>query len=318
VVPEDFGATAEAYLTAAKDFPFLRCFCDLDITAPGPSFVSRCKNPSTYVPGKCAREIHEASEKDDVGQVLNNPYTGSLPLGAANLLLQVCDKKLCTEECLPEASVGVVAQITGDIPQTPNDADESPLGDLIADSQRFATGTDFAFINRLAFVSTYAPIGLLYSAAPGRPADADGRVLESEVRNVLFGMDPVADAVNVYGGSHLVTLQLTGQQIYDTLSKPLTIDVLSAGPLDVSGLTYTWDAGLPTASRVTDVRKNGVPIDKAGRFTVTVNDFLAKAIVGAEQVVLTEKNPEKELVAYLKAQPQPIAPPPSNRVTRLN
>lgn len=304
IVPDDFGG-----YTAAINYAFTRCYCDVDVTDG--SYLDKCKSPDTFVPGKCKRQIQEASERDDTGTAFNGLYSGAKPLGTANLLLQSCDKKLCTEECLPSASSGVVAQITADILGPENAAGESALGNLIAEAQRVTMGTDFAFVNDFTFFSDFGALGLRFSATPGRPADAEGRVLESEVLHVLFGMDPVQNAVNQAGGSKLVTMKLTGEQVHAVLNK-------LRSSLNVSGLTYTWDAALPSSSSVTEVKKGGVAIDKSATYSVTVNDYLAQSIVGGTDIVVSDKSPARVLIEHLKAQPQPIAPPALNRVTRLN
>jgi len=308
-------------------YQFVRCFCDRDITEP--NYISHCKTPpldpdkmppdpadNTFIPGKCARQFLEASYRDTVGEAFNGLTTAQKPLGGANLLLLECDQTLCREECFPEASAGTVAQITADILSTPTDPGETQLGDLIADAQRSAMSTDFAFVNATTFQPTYsyadgATWGFFFKASEGRPADADGRLLESEVTAALLGIEIRNASVNLEGGANLDTMQLTGQQVYDFLNQQL-------GFVDVSGLTYTWDAALPTGSRVTEVKKGGVAIDKSAGYSVTANDKLAASISGATNLVVSGKNPTKTLVAYLKAQTQPIAPPSLDRVTRLN
>ncbi len=288
----------------AVALPFMRCYCDLDVTD---GFSTKCGNPAQFKAGKCKREIQEASEGQEVNNVLMGLITGGKPLGVGNLLLQACDKSLCTEECLPGYTSGIVAQISGDILVAKNEAGESPVGDLIADAQRAAMQTDFAFVNETTYVFYLSSHGLIFRAATGRPADADGRVLESEVRQLVFGMDQTGTAVNQAGGTKLVTLQLTGQQVQEFLNKNYT-------STQVSGLAYTWSG----ASGVTEVRKGGAPIDKAATYTITVNSTLVASIAGATNIASSDKSPEQELVSYLRAQPQPVAPPTLNRVTKLN
>lgn len=299
---------------AERNYTFLHCFCSYDLSASNPNYLSVCKDAASFDPktdpnyiGKCKREIHEASQYDNLGSVLLSPYTRkSSPLGGANNLLQWCDQRLCAEECLPETSAGVVATITADILATKNAAGESAVGDLIADALRAATASDLALVQNAVFSYEYAARGLIYNAAP-RPADAPGRVLESEVRGLLLGFNPQVANVQVQG-QRLVTLKLTGRQVYDLLQAQW-------GQLQVSGLTWSWDAA---TSNVTEVRKNDAPIDKAASYSVTVIEPLAKLITGATEVVVTDKNAVEEFVKYLKAQPQPVAPPALNRITRLN
>lgn len=306
----------------AIQYQFIRCFCDRDITENG--YLNKCKiepisedpklEDNTFMPGACARQFDEASERDTKAEAFNGIATAQLkPLGAANLLLLECDRKLCMEECFPEQSAGQVAQITADISGNPTASGESPMGELIADAQRAALGTDFAFLNVATFQPEYflqPDLGFFYAATVGRRADADGRLLESEVTSAIFGVEARNNSTNVEGGKELVSLELTGQGVYDFLNSQL-------GFVDVSGLTYSWDAALDSGSRVTEVRKANTPLDKAATYSVTVNDKLLQEVPGAKNVVKTGKNPVAELLAYLKAQTQPVAPPTS-RVTRSN
>jgi 5'-nucleotidase len=72
-------------------------------------------------------------------------------------------------------------------------------------------------------------------------------------------------------GNSLVRLNMTGQQIYGLLNQQFAVSRF----LQISGLTYTWDNALPAASRVVEVQKDGVPIDKTATYTVTANNFIA-------------------------------------------
>lgn len=195
-----------------------------------------------------------------------------------------------------------VATIASDIVRVQNAAGESPLGDLIADAERTATGSDFAFINPGGIRAD-----LSYATSTSNPSDAPGVVLWGEV----FSVQPF--------GNTLVRLSLTGQQIMDALNQQWATSRM----LQISGLSYTWNAALAAGPRVTEVRRNGVPIDLAANYTVTVNSFLAGGGDGFS--VFTRgtnpvgKQPDLDaLVEYLKAQPQPIAPPPLDRIRKLD
>lgn len=303
-------------------YQFLHCYCALDIAATDYSYVTRCgadlessnEMVAKATQGKCFREMIEASQRDVAALAFSGVVTAKAAFGGANLLLLQCDLLACREECYPERSSGTVAQITADILSTVNEAGESPLGNLIADAQRSALNTDVALVNASVVdtlpVFTQPNLGFFYKASPGRAADADGRLLESEVLVALFGPSVRGDAYNLEGGTSLVTVQATGQEIYDWLNSQLEF-------VNVSGLTFAWDAQLPRGSRVTEVRKGGVAIDKAATYSVGMNNALADTL-GVAGPADSGKSPLKELLAYLKSQPQPIAPPALNRITRSN
>jgi 5'-nucleotidase len=195
-----------------------------------------------------------------------------------------------------------IARIAADVTRAQNTAGESQLGNLIADSQRAAMATDFAFMNPGGIRAD-----LTFAAAPSNPADANGLVLWGE----LFTVQPF--------GNSLVRLNMTGQQIYDLLNQQFTVNRF----LQISGLTYTWDNSLPAASRVVEVRKDGVAIDRSATYTVTANNFIATGGDGFTVFLSGTGNTGgpidlDALIAYVGGPTQPIVVPAVNRITRLN
>ncbi|MEV0001398.1 bifunctional metallophosphatase/5'-nucleotidase [Micromonospora sp. NPDC050980] len=135
---------------------------------------------------------------------------------------------------------------------------ESPLGNLIADAQLAATDTE-----QNAVAAFMNPGGVR--------ADLDaGPVTYAEA----FTVQPFAN--------NLVTLDLTGAQLYCMLEQQFTVArVLYASStvryvVDVNGTTAP--AGTPCAgSRVVrgSLTINGTPVTDTGTYRVTVNNFLA-------------------------------------------
>ena len=188
---------------------------------------------------------------------------------------------------LVSAASGMVAPLTSqpvgtaaaDLTRTQNSAGESPLGNLIADSQRAAMGTDFAFMN---------PGGIRADIAQG-----------SVTWGQLYAVQPFNNI--------LMKITLTGQQIYDVLNQQWTGGNASAVKmLQISGLTYTWKN-----NQVVEVRKNGTLIDKNASYTATVNNFLQG---GGDNFTVFKAgtNPVvgpvdlDALVSYIKTLPQPF------------
>jgi 5'-nucleotidase len=139
-----------------------------------------------------------------------------------------------------------IATASDDILRAQNAAGESALGNLIADAQRAAMGTDFAMTG---------PGGIRADLYTGEVTWGD-----------LYEIQPF--------NNNLVKLELTGQQIYDVLNQQW-YNQQSARILQVSGLSYTWSSARPLNDRVIEVLKDGVPIDINATYSVTVNGFLA-------------------------------------------
>ena len=196
----------------------------------------------------------------------------------------------------------VIGGVAADITRAQSTAGESALGNLIADAQRAAIGTDFAFMNPGGIRAD-----LTYAKNPSNDADSDGLILWGE----LFTIQPF--------GNSLVRLELTGQQIYDLLNQQFAVNRF----LQISGLEYTWDDSLPAESRVVEVRQDGVPIDRAEIYSVTANNFIAAGGDGFT-VFLSGANAVggpldvDALIDYIEAQTGPLVPPPLGRITRLD
>ena len=202
---------------------------------------------------------------------------------------------LAAEQKVAPVTNRKIAVAASDIPRTRNHAGESALGDLIADAQRQAMGTDFAFTN---------PGGI-------RTNIAAGEVTWGE----LFSVQPF--------NNYLVKMELTGQQIYDLLNQQFPPRQAYPRMLQVSGLTYTWDASQPQGNRILEVRQNGVLLDKAKTYTVVVNSFLAE---GGDRFSVFVKGANKvrgpvdleALVSYLQGLPQPFTAKIDGRIKRVN
>jgi 5'-nucleotidase len=157
-----------------------------------------------------------------------------------------------------------IGQITADITKTQNAAGESQLGDLIADAQ-------------LADPSTVPPGGetpvIAFMNPGGIRADltySQTKYPDEQPGDVTFEEAFTVQPFNNY----LVSMTLTGQEIYDILAEQVT--GANAGfhkVLQVSdGFSYTLgpDGAVPGS-----VKLDGTPIDPAGSYRIVTNNFLA-------------------------------------------
>lgn len=187
----------------------------------------------------------------------------------------------------------VIGAAAIDIVRAQNAAGESALGNLIADAQRAAMGTDFAFMN---------PGGIRADLLAG-----------SVTWGELFTIQPF--------GNSLVKMDLTGSQIV-TLLEQQWLNQPFPRILQVSGLSYTWDNALPIGGRIVEVRQNGTPINLNATYTVTVNSFMA---AGGDNFVVLPLGTNRvggpidldALIAYVQGQVQPFSATIEGRVVRL-
>jgi 5'-nucleotidase len=195
--------------------------------------------------------------------------------------------------------------VTETLSRTPNDAGESPLGDIVADAQLAATRTE---ANGAAVVAFTNPGGVRTDIAK-KP---DGAVSYADV----FASQPFRN--------QLVTLTLSGAQIKDALEQQW-LDPNRPRFLQVSkGFNYTWDAARPYGERVVADRMslNGQRVEPAQAYRVTVNNYLA---VGGDGFTVLKDGTAAQfgvydvdaLDAYFKAA-SPIAPGQLDRIVRMN
>jgi len=224
---------------------------------------------------------------------------GLTPNLAAAALTDVAERKVA-----PVAN-RVIGSVAGDITRLQNEAGESALGDFVADAQRAAMGTDFAFMNAAGLRADLRPV------SQHSPPVPEGTVTYGD----LFAVHPFAN--------RLISMELTGQQVYELLEQQFPPHQRLARMLQISGLDYTWDASPQAAGhRIVEVRTDGRPIDRRRRYTVTVNSFLAGG--GEKFTVLMDGTDRREgaidvdaVIAYLANLKQPvIAPGRGSRILR--
>lgn len=149
----------------------------------------------------------------------------------------------------------VIATTQGPILRMGNDRyiKEVPMGDFIADAQAWKGGTQIAFMNPGGIRSD-----ITYSSYPHNITWSD-----------FFTVQPF--------DNKLVTMNLTGSQIYALLEQQFAPPQSSMKLLQQSGLKYTFNLSLPAGSRITSLTlTDGTPIlPDSTTYTVTCNEFIA-------------------------------------------
>jgi 5'-nucleotidase len=206
----------------------------------------------------------------------------------------------------------ITADLTGNAKTASSVSCETPLGDVIADAQLAATsaadkgGADAAFMN---------PGGIRADLVAKAAGKTDGTVTYGEA----FAVQPFANL--------LTTLTLAGADIATLLDEQFA--GTSPKILQVSKnvtYSYTWDA---TAKKGTvdhtSIKIDGVALDMAKTYRVTVNSFLAGGGDGFTVLKtgtnrLTGMVDLDALVAFLGANSSasaPLAPPTLGRITGI-
>jgi 2',3'-cyclic-nucleotide 2'-phosphodiesterase (5'-nucleotidase family) len=165
-----------------------------------------------------------------------------------------------------------------------------PLGNLIADAQRWAGKGDVAIMNNGGIRTELRAGDATYGS--------------------LFEIQPF--------GNTLYSLTMTGAQLRGLLEA-----MLSKSPVDdhVSGLTIRYDPSQPKGSRIVSVTMaEGTPLSDTRTYNVIVNDFLATGGEGYNAGGrATASRPLNivdldALIDYLRTLPTPIAAPTELRI----
>jgi 5'-nucleotidase len=195
--------------------------------------------------------------------------------------------------------------ITASLTRDPTTSGESALGDVIADAQLAATAAADA---GGAVIGMTNPGGIRTELLK----HDDGTVTYAE----LFQAQPFRN--------ELVTMTLSGAQLKGALEQQWT-DPNRPRFLQVShGFSYTWDAARPLGERIVadSLKLNGAPIAPDALMRVTINNFLASGGDGFK--TFTEGTERRfgnfdidALEGYFQKN-NPVAPPPRDRIQRLN
>ena len=199
---------------------------------------------------------------------------------------------------------------------------ESPLGNLIADGQRL----DPTVVETGASGSTADTPVIAFMNSGGIRAD----LVENDNGDVTYG---AAFAVQPFN-NFVVSMDLTGAQIKDVLNQQWNGSNEAAPKiLQVSGLTYTWDASeaaepdtdalVPDSVMVDADGDPGtpmVPLDDGATYRVVANNFVAD---GGDGYPVFRDATNKfwggldidSLRMYLEAN-DPVTAPPTDRITR--
>src|SRR5207244_3745969 len=195
--------------------------------------------------------------------------------------------------------------ITETLSRMPDNAGESPLGDIIADAQLAATSGEKT---GGAVIALTNPGGIRSDIVKKDNAD----VTYADI----FAAQPFRN--------QLVTMTLTGQQLKDALEQQWA-DPKRPRILQVSrGFSFAWDGSKGDGERIIAERMtlDGAKIEPATRYRVTVNNYLKEGGDGFTVFTrgadaLTGIYDVDALYEYFRSH-SPISPAAGGRIARMN
>jgi 2',3'-cyclic-nucleotide 2'-phosphodiesterase (5'-nucleotidase family) len=188
-----------------------------------------------------------------------------------------------------------VSRHVATIPATlPRQGPQYPLGNLIADSQRWAAKGDVAIMNNGGIRTELRAGDATYGS--------------------LFEIQPF--------GNTLYSLTMTGSQLRGLVEAMLARNSVND---HVSGLTIKYDPSRPNGARIVSVTMvDGTPLSDTKTYNVIVNDFLATGgegyNAGGRATSLKPLNivDLDALINYLKTLPSPVAAPTEIRIAPIS
>jgi 5'-nucleotidase len=248
-----------------------------------------------------------------VNDAAPNPLPSSYPAERPNAAVAALVERY--ERAAAPLANRVVGKIGADLTRAGNDtltgaSGESSLGDAIADA-RVAASADGPSPVVLGFVNAGGIRSDLFFRPPG-PSRTPGDITYGDV----FAVEPF--------GNVMVSVTLTGTQLYDLLEQQFTGKARPAIMGSSRGLRYSWDATAPEGHHVVagSVTLDARPIDPAGRYRVAVDSFMAD---GGDGFVALKDGTDRQsgrldrdvLAEYLNAN-MPLAIPPRDRILRVH
>ncbi len=174
----------------------------------------------------------------------------------------------------------------------PREGDQYALGNLAADALRVGGRTEVAFLNTTGIRAPLTAGAVTYEH--------------------LFLVHPF--------GNRVVRATLTGALLREALEHSLGAEGRAGVNVHVSGMTFRYDLARPPGQRIQALAlADGRPIRDAVRYSVATLDFLAQG--GSGYTMLTRvpwtdagQTDVDNLVAYLRALPQPLPVPSEIRI----
>ncbi|HAQ07892.1 MAG TPA: bifunctional 2',3'-cyclic-nucleotide 2'-phosphodiesterase/3'-nucleotidase, partial [Bacillus bacterium] len=257
---------------------------------------------NTVVDGKIVVQSYSSGTAFSDVDLLIHPKTKDVISGNADIVSTYRDKiepdaeiKAMLDSYLEDVAP-ILNEVIGTTPnyisRETNASGESAMGNLIADSMRWQTGTDFAFMNS---------------------GGVRGDINQGEITwKEAFTVQPF--------GNDLVKMNVTGAQIKTLLEQQWGSKVRI---MPISGLKVSYDESRAAGDRIVSIVKNdGTPVEMDQTYSITVNNYMAGGGDGyAVLATITDKTIDvvdlDALVNYIKAHGE-VNPQIEGRVTKLN
>ncbi|MEZ5308632.1 MAG: 5'-nucleotidase C-terminal domain-containing protein [Pyrinomonadaceae bacterium] len=182
---------------------------------------------------------------------------------------------------------------------------ETNVGNFVADSYRYAAGSDIGFVNGGSIRAD-----LVYSP---------GVITKRDVISILPFNNPI------------VKIEIDGATLREVIEHGVARSAEDNEPgrfPQVSGMSFKFDASRPAGSRVTEIMVGGKPVDDKKLYTLATSDFLVSrggdgyTMFAKGKVLIDAANAKKDSdvfeAAIRNAPGGAIAPKVEGRIVRVN
>lgn len=202
-------------------------------------------------------------------------WPGTTPDEQTRELVQLAENKVA-------ATVNAYVGTTEDnLSRTPNNDGESNLGNFIADAYRIKMNDDIGITNLHGIRSNLQRGSVTWGA--------------------LYSVLPFSN--------HLVSISLTGKDIYDLLEQQWT----GAYPniLQISGIRYTYDPRQPPGHKIILVQHQDHPLILEKTYTIATTNYLASgngffSVMKRGTIIKRGASDLETVIAYIRQLPQPF------------
>jgi len=198
------------------------------------------------------------------------------------------------ERVAREKKIGFLAH---DLEYKLNSPEDSPLGNMVADSVREKTGADVALISSFFFIPPWMLKTDITGYADGKVRLKSGLVSNSFLQRAAAGMGKVQDM-------YVETSEVSGKCIKNILEKGITkLQDPSSGEglYQVSGLKMVYDPNRPEGNRIKELYIGNEPYkpDKNYKISTTGSESLSNPLLKErdESKVVGAKNKIRHIVA---------------------
>lgn len=226
------------------------------------------------------------SKKAQIITTFANKGPGTSPDQPTQQLIQLAEDKVAS------TVNEYIGTTTSSLVKMPNQDGESNLGNLITDAFRSSMNADIAFYN-----------------VHGIRADINKGTIS---KGSLYATLPFSNT--------MLLVSVTGQDIYDLLEQQWMGSYENI--LQVSGITYTYNADKPVGKKIKTILFNQMPLLREQVYTIATTDYLVNgngifSVMKRSKLLKVGESEQQSVIQYIKRLPNPFSVEIEGRIKKI-